>query len=279
MIELKKIKKVTKNDDGSVTLTMDGVARTTSNGVISSINDILTKKVLRTDKENKSKIDAFTKKHGDFETALNSIRYTVWDMITLDEYSAASSSKPYNSRLGDLSKKLIFETNFGKVSIIDTRIVQTFEEAMDHFKELLGDGEEGTVLKSTSGAWKDGKPAWQIKLKLELNLDLKIVGFNYGTKGSKNEFVISSLNAESACGLLKTSPQGLNEKLMKEITANQDALLGTIIEIKCSGLSTDSSGAYSVLYPAFKHYRDDKKEANTLEECIEIQNAALGLTN
>ena len=65
---------------------------------------------------------------------------------------------------------------------------------------------------------------------------------------------------------------------MVEITENQEKLLGTIIEVKCSGLSFDSSGAYSLLYPAFKHFRDDKLEANSLDECIEIQNAAIGLT-
>jgi hypothetical protein len=107
---------------------------------------------------------------------------------------------------------------------------------------------------------------------------LVITGFNYGTKGTKNEHVVSSLNAETSCGLLKTRPQGLKEDLMKEITENQESLLGTIIEVKCSGLSFDNTGAYSLLYPAFKHFRDDKGTANSLEECIEIQNAALGLS-
>jgi hypothetical protein len=115
-------------------------------------------------------------------------------------------------------------------------------------------------------------------MKLELTLDLVITGFNYGTKGTKNENVISSFNAETSCGKLKTRPQGLTEALMTEITENQDKLLGTIIEVKCSGLSFDNTGAYSLLYPAFKHFRDDKSEANSLEECIEIQNAAIGLT-
>ena len=139
-------------------------------------------------------------------------------------------------------------------------------------------GEEGTILKSYDGEWKDGKPTWQIKMKLELALDLVITGFNYGTKGTKNENVVSSLNAETSCGKLKTRPQGLTESLMAEITENQENLLGTIIEVKCSGLSFDNTGAYSLLYPAFKGFRDDKSEANSLDECIEIQNAAIGLT-
>lgn len=260
-------------------LTMDGVPRYESNGIIASIIDICGKRESRTSEENIKKILTFEDKHGSFEAALAKIRYTVWDMITIDEYNATKSSTPYNVRLKNLSETLsTIKNDNAMVSIIENREVNTFEEAMEHFKDMLGRGEEGTILKAQTGEWKDGKPTWQIKLKLELTLDLVITGFNYGTKGTKNENVVSSLNAETSCGLLKTRPQGLKEDLMKEITENQDALLGTIIEVKCSGLSFDNTGAYSLLYPAFKHFRDDKSVANSLEECIEIQNSALGLS-
>ena len=46
--------------------------------------------------------------------------------------------------------------------------------------------------------------------------------------------------------------------------------MGKILEIKCSGISQDSEGNYSVLHPVYKNIRDDKTEANSLEECIEI---------
>lgn len=260
-------------------LTMDGVPRYESNGIIASIIDICGKSSERDEKENSKKLSTFESKHGNFEEALAKIRYTVWDMITVDEFNVASSKTPYNTRLKNLENVLFGnEQTSSMVSIIENREVNTFEEAMEHFKEILGREEEGTILKAQTGEWKDGKPVWQIKLKLELALDLVITGFNYGTKGTKNEHVVSSLNAETSCGLLKTRPQGLTEELMKEITENQDNLLGTIIEVKCSGLSFDNTGAYSLLYPAFKHFRDDKGTANSLKECIEIQNAALGLS-
>lgn len=259
-------------------LTMDGVSRYESNGIIASIIDISSKKATRTEKENDKKMSAFVAKHGSFENALNNIRFTVWDIISVEDYANAFSEVPYNERLGVLGELISSQEDGSMVSMIETNEVSSFEDAMEHFKTLLNEGEEGTVLKSTTGNWKDGKPNWQIKLKLEINLDLKIVGFNLGTKGTKNENVISSFNVESSCGLLKTRPQGIKEKTMDYITENQDTLLGTIIEVKCSGLSNDSSGNYSLLYPTFKLFRDDKAVANSLEECIEIQNAALGLT-
>jgi ATP-dependent DNA ligase len=258
-------------------LTMDGIPRYESNGIIASIIDISKNKSERTDKENEKKLAAFEEKHGNFDEALGKIRYTVWDRITIDEYFDTKSATPYSKRAIELNKTLkSIETSH--VSIVEGKVVNSYEDAISHFQDILGRGDEGTILKAYDGEWKDGKPTWQIKMKLELTLDLVITGFNYGTKGTKNENVVSSFNAETSCGKLKTRPQGLTEALMTEITENQENLLGTIIEVKCSGLSFDHTGAYSLLYPAFKHFRDDKLEANSLDECIEIQNSAIGLT-
>lgn len=258
-------------------LTMVDTPRYESNGIIASLIDILGKKDSRTDKENEKKLKAFTDKHGSFEEALDKIRYTVWDRLTVDEYFNKSSKTKYVERLAYL-EKMIEKSGSSHVNIVEGMIVHNYAQAMTHFQEVLAAGEEGTILKAWNGEWKDGKPTWQIKCKLELDLDLIITGFNYGSKGTKNENVISSLNAETSCGKLKTRPQGLTEQLMKEITENKDNLLNTIIEVKCSGLSKDVNGNYSLLYPAFKGFRDDKTVANTLEECIEIQNGAIGLS-
>lgn len=258
-------------------LTMIDTPRYESNGIIASLIDILGKKESRTEKENEKKLKAFTDKHGSLEEALDKIRYTVWDRLTVDEYFNKSSKLKYVERLAYL-EKMIYKSKPSHVNIVESVIVHNYAQAMTHFQEVLSAGEEGTILKSWNGEWKDGKPTWQIKCKLELDLDLIITGFNYGSKGTKNENVISSLNAETSCGKLKTRPQGLTEQLMKEITENKDNLLNTIIEVKCSGLSKDVNGNYSLLYPAFKGFRDDKTVANTLEECIEIQNGAIGLS-
>ena len=76
-------------------LTMDNVSRYESNGIIASLIDICGKRDSRTEVENGKKLAAFEEKHGNFETALNSIRYTIWDTITVDEYFDKKSDVPY----------------------------------------------------------------------------------------------------------------------------------------------------------------------------------------
>lgn len=256
-------------------LTMDGKERYESNGIIASIIDITGKVNDRTEAETNKKKAAFVKEHGSFEDALSKIRFTVWDSIKLVEYSEAKSTRPYSNRLSEVD----FFLNKYKptmISKVETRVVKSYEEAMSHFQETLSRKLEGTILKSSDGTWKDGKPNWQVKMKLEIDVDLKIVGFNLGT--GKNAQVISSLNAESSCGKVFTKPTGMNEAMMKHVTENQDKLINTIVEVKCCGLSKDSSGNYALLHPVFKALRDDKNTCDSLESIEKIESMAKSLS-
>lgn len=257
------------------------ISRYESNGIIASLIDIIGKKNERTEKEHSNKVSNFVEKHKlTIDEALSMIVFTVWDMITIDEYFATKSDTPYDLRLNKLIDILGVDeiSKFINIKLIETVIVYTYSAAMSHFQRMLSDGEEGTILKSPSGGWKNGKPNFQVKLKLEMHVDLVITGFNYGTSGTKNENLISSLNAESSDGLIKTRPQGITEDMMEYITENQENLLGKIIEVKCSGLSKDIDNNHSLLYPALSKIRDDKDTADSLVEVIKNEQMIKGLS-
>ena len=270
---LKELKNLPKNYElvFNGELTIDGVPRYESNGIIYSIISI--QKKLNEGKDATKDLKKLEDKHMSYDKALLSIRFTVWDVIGHDEYVAAKSVVPYSQRLSILNSILV-ETNTKLVSLIKSKVVSSYAEAMQCFVEAISENEEGTILKAIDGTWKDGKPNWQVKFKKEMNFDLKILGFKYGSKGTKNEYVISTLITESEDGLLKTNPADMDEDTMDFVTENQDKLLGTIVEVKCSGISKDENGNYSALHPVVKHFRDDKNKANTLQECIDIDKAS-----
>lgn len=267
--ELKKFPNCVLNAE----LTMDGMNRYDSNGIINSLITIEEKR--QAGEDVKAEIQKFEKKKNiSYRNALNMIRMTVWDVITVEEYFAERSDVPYHDRLVNLSK-ILKNADCKMISFVKTRKVYSYDQAITHFQELLKEGQEGTILKASMGAWEDGKKPHQIKMKLEMDVDLKIVGFNYGT--GKNSNVISSLNAESSDGKVFTRPTGINEDMMNFITTNQDKLLGTIVEVKCCGLSHDSNGNYSLLHPVFKTLRNDKKTCDSLESIKGIEAAVKGL--
>lgn len=261
-------------------LTVDGYDRYTANGMIASIVDIEGKREKRSEKETNKHIAAFEQEHGSYEEIIYKIRFTVWDMITLDEYFAKKSDRPYHERLdavAQVASDLGWSFEDCRVSLVETKLCNTYADAMVHFQESLKRGLEGTILKAMDGAWKDGKPNWQVKMKLEMNLDLRITGFLYGNEGTKNENVISRLQVETSDGVLTTQPSGMSEALMEYVTKHQEELLGTIVEIKCSGLSQNERGDWSVLHPSVVKLRDDKDTCDSFESAKEIEEMAKSL--
>lgn len=259
-------------------LTIDGFKRTEANGMVASMMDIIEKAEERGEKKTTKKKEAFEAKHGSFDEALEKMRFTVWDIITLDEYSEAKSDTEYGDRLGGL-EDLLWSLKPTMVSLVETKYITTFEEAMEHFLDTQERGLEGTIIKSSTAGWKDGKPTYQIKMKLEMSMDLRIIGFEYGTKGTKNENVISTINCETSCGQLRTNPSGMKEAMMADITERQDELMGSIVEIRCCGLSQDHKGNWSTAHPSVVELREDKDTCDSLESCIEIEEMAKQLKN
>ena len=203
-------------------LTIDGIERYKANGIIRLLIDITSKISERSDYENIKRIRAFEEENNmSWRDALDSIVYTVWDMITVDEYFDQKSDRPYEERWSNLQYTLHNQCT-SMVREVEKIEAKTYEEALVLFQSCLERGLEGSILKAKDGKWKDGKPKWQVKMKLEIDLDLRIIGFNFGTKGTKNENVVSSLECCSSDSLLFTNPGGIDEKTMFIITKNMD---------------------------------------------------------
>lgn len=251
--------------------------RYTGNAVVSSLVSIGDKIMLGEDVE-KDKVK-FQKRWGQpYEVMLLRLKLVVWDFIPMHIYSSADKwEKPYGERLQEL-EAMIDQAGLKNLELVETRFVESEAEARTHFLQQLELDNEGTILKSLESGWQDGKPVFNVKMKVELTFDLEITGGNMGKAGTKNENVISSLNTKTACGELKTSPGGMPEEMMAHVTENLDSLIGTIVTIKCNGLSRDKHGNWSVLHPAVIELRDDKSEADSLNDCINIQDMKKSLT-
>lgn len=257
-------------------LVIDGIDRYTANGIIASLVSIGDK--IQEGQSVDSDLLKFEKEFGEpYASYLHRLKTVVWDFIPMSIYTGADKwHKPYSERF-DLLRAMINNLNHPRLALVESRLVANAEAAMEHFLEMRARGEEGTILKGNAH-WQDGKPTHNVKFKNEIELDLIVVSGNLGTAGTKNASVISSINVQSQDGLLKSSAGGMSESLMRWVTDNLESLTGTIVAVKCNGISQDREGNYSLLHPAVVRFRDDKSTANSLAECLDIDKASQELT-
>lgn len=206
------------------------------------------------------------------------IRFQVWDAFPVSEFYARKSAETYDVRF----RKLI--DAIGKVAnnedltahilthgplryrLIPYKIVESLDEAVEHFELLLGQGHEGTILKNYAAYWEDTRSKHLVKFKAEKDCDLEIIGWNEGT--GKFTGMVGSLNMASSDRLVEVSISGFSDDLRAEITKNIDQLIGTIATVTYNERikSKARTGVDSLFLPRFTEFRYDKKIANSSKE-------------
>ena len=199
--------------------------------------------------------------------------YRVWDVVPYDNwFNAERVDTPYERRF-DIIQQLFSEDD-GLVQVQETRVVHSFQEAVDHFKDALGRGEEGTICKAANMPWEDGTSSEGLKLKMEVECDLEIVGFNEANQKGKHAKTFGSLLCKTADGLLVVGVSGISDALRKHMWENQDDYIGKIAAVLSNGVQDKSEDALKSLFlPRLVEVRTDKKVANTLAEVYQIQKA------
>lgn len=215
-----------------------------------------------------------------------------WDYITHEEYNKARLKDrknpctiPYKERWNTLVELLInketvvFHNNFKNVKLIPFQLVHTLSDALKQTSDWMSQGFEGSILKDLSGVFKDGTSKHQLKLKLEISAEMRCVGFQDGTPGTKREGKIGSLIFENDEGTIKGRCSGFTDKELDYFTENQEALIGKIMEVQFNDLTKAQGNDYHALsHPRFIEWRNDKDETDTLEKVFKLREMAMELS-
>lgn len=205
------------------------------------------------------------------------VRFDAWDQIPLiAAVPNGKFEKPYAQRLAELTVRLQ-ESAVRTIMLIEHRWVSSYAEALAHYKEILARKLEGTVVKHHSAIWRDGDSKDQVKFKLEVDVDLKIVGFNPGTPGTRTEATFGSVICRTADDQLEVSVAGFKRDMEQYLHENRDSVLGKIMCVRANEVSPpcDTNELHSLYHPRVVELRKDKDKADTLQRVLDQFEAAI----
>lgn len=204
--------------------------------------------------------------------ALNSLNppenvtFFVWDYLTPDELLAKHSNTPYEERFKAVQN--IFE-NTENVKPIESKIVRDLSEAQSIAKMWISEGKEGAVLKDFKTPFEDKTSKYQIKLKLEIEIDVRCVGFTAGNGKFANTF--GAIEFETDDGCLTGQCSGISDAIRAEIAAHKDKYLNNIMTIKGNDITrAKDSEIYGVMHPQFIGFRNDKSETDDIQRILNM---------
>mgnify|MGYP004462046627 CR=1 FL=1 len=206
--------------------------------------------------------------------ALNSLNppedvsFFVWDYLTIDELNAKYSNVPYAERFRKVED--IFRES-GAINPIETYSVSDLNEAQKIAKKLISEGKEGAILKDTKTPFEDKTSKYQIKLKLEIEIDVRCVGFTKGNGRFKDTFGAIEFQTDDGC--LAGQCSGIPDAVRAEIWDNAEGYIEGIFTIKGNDITkAKKSEIYGVMHPQFIGFRNDKSETDDIGRILGMVN-------
>lgn len=201
------------------------------------------------------------------EEELDLIHCTIWDRIDINDWKNGKSKEVYGLRLSLLTQMFDDGLFSDKVHLIDSKIVNNFDEVNEDFRERLEQGEEGILLKCLDSGWENKRVKHQIKYKAENTADLICTGVLMGAVNSKYEGLIGSLTCETSDGIIEVNVgSGLKDDMRK---LPPEYFVGKIFEVLYNErIKADSDKKESLFLPRLITERPDKNEANSSEELV-----------
>jgi len=201
------------------------------------------------------------------------IVFVLWDIVPIADYNARICKIKYATRLNTL--KLAIAGKSSALRLVDTKVVNSVQEIIEHFKEEVEKGEEGTVIKNQDGEWADHTSPDQVKCKIEFECELEIIALEEGT-GKNAGRLGAAVCASSDRKLVTGVGIGFSDKQRQELW-DDPATVGKIITVKANDVVKDRNrDVFALFLPrniAAVEVRTDKTVADTYERIVEQMNA------
>ena len=195
------------------------------------------------------------------ELEAQKLTLVVWDYIPEPVFSGDVEDPLMYSERYDMLYNLFCDEALSRFMLVETVDVANIDEARVHYREMIADGQEGTIVKDKSVGWSNTRSKLTVKFKEIRDIDLRVTAWNEGT--GKNKGLLGALTAETEDGKIRVNiGTGFSDEQRKTFT--EEYVVGKIVEIEYNQRITSEGRDYDSLFlPRFIELREDKDLANS----------------
>lgn len=126
-------------------------------------------------------------------------------------------------------------------------------------KDMVNAGFEGIMIKNVAAPYECSRNTFWMKWKPTITVDLKVTDLQEGTgkhAGRLGAFICEG--TDDGKFIQVNVGSGITDEERTEIWNNKSKVIGRTVEILCDVITQNQDGSYSLRFPRFVRFRDDK---------------------
>ena len=190
--------------------------------------------------------------------------FHVFDVMPLADFQRGHCNAQFRKRITAMNNLRPLLENLSSVEtmshiIVDLDTDEGKQQIKTYSNDMVNAGFEGIMIKDLEAPYECKRNLFWMKWKPTITVDLQVIDIEEGTGRNKSRLGALVCQGTDDGKLINVNVgSGFSDDQRAEFYSNQFDVIGETVEVLCDAVSQNQDGSYSLRFPRFVRFRDDK---------------------
>jgi len=190
--------------------------------------------------------------------------FNIFDVIPLQDFRRGHWNAQLSKRVGILEAIRPVVDEMPNVELlphimVDLDTIEGRTTLERYAKDMVNQGFEGIMIKDMGAPYECKRNTFWMKWKPTITVDLEVVGVEEGTGRNVGRLgALVCAGADDGKEISVNVGSGFSDADRDNLWSDRNLVIGRTVEILCDVITQNQDGTYSLRFPRFVRFRDDK---------------------